>query len=54
MKADVRGVPYEEIEKPKGKEKEDKDPLLGRYSQGLDRLQRVMVSYTCMPCLHTY
>lgn len=41
MKADVRGVPYESVEKPKGKE--EKDPLSGRYSQGMDGLQRVMV-----------
>lgn len=41
MKADVRGVPYSEIEKPK--KEAAKDPFQGRYIQGMDRLQRVMV-----------
>lgn len=41
MRADVRGVPYSEIEKPKSKAADD--PLKSTYTQGLDNLQRVMV-----------
>lgn len=50
MRADVRGVPYSEIEKLKGDAA--KDPLQGRYTQGLDRLQRVMVGSNISASLH--
>ncbi|KAF8309400.1 alpha/beta-hydrolase [Clavulina sp. PMI_390] len=42
MKADVRGVPYGDIEKESEKEQE-RDSLHGRYVQGMDRLNRVML-----------
>ena len=41
MKADVKGVPYDQIKKPI--HGQDKDTPPGEYPRGMDRLHRVMV-----------
>ena len=43
MKADVKGVPYDQIKKPI--HRKDKDPPPGEYPRGMDRLHRVMVGW---------
>ena len=49
MKADVRGVPYDQIKKPI--DGEDNDPSLGSCAQAMDQLQRVMVRRKLCPVM---